>query len=86
MAERVGGKVDLYFFFKHSITTCKSTPLLIKFFRSLIAWLVKFIKNETVEIANFSGGIAFDFSVDVVANTVFWSHETKKLIGLSFMF
>ena len=36
--------------------------------------------------ANFSGGIAFDLSVDVVANIVFWSHETKKLIGPSFMF
>ena len=30
--------------------------------------------------ANFSGVIAFDFSIDVVANTVFGSHETKKLI------
>ena len=28
--------------------------------------------------ANFSGVIAFDFSIDVVANTVFGSHETKK--------
>ena len=27
---------------------------------------------------NFSGVIAFDFSIDVVANTVFGSHETKK--------
>ena len=25
--------------------------------------------------ANFSGVIAFDFSIDVVANTVFVSHE-----------
>ena len=25
--------------------------------------------------ANFSGVIAFDFSIDVVANTVFLSHE-----------
>ena len=31
--------------------------------------------------ANFSGVTAFDFSTDVVANTVFGSHETKKLIG-----
>ena len=30
--------------------------------------------------ANFAGIIAFDFSIDVVANTVFGSHETKKLI------
>ena len=30
--------------------------------------------------ANFSGVIAFDFSIGVVANTVFGSHETKKLI------
>ena len=30
--------------------------------------------------ANFSGVIAFDFLIDVVANTVFGSHETKKLI------
>ena len=28
--------------------------------------------------ANFAGVIAFDFSIDVVANTVFGSHETKK--------
>ena len=28
--------------------------------------------------ANFSGVIGFDFSIDVVANTVFGSHETKK--------
>ena len=28
--------------------------------------------------ANFSGVIAFDFSIDVVANTVFGSHKTKK--------
>ena len=28
--------------------------------------------------ANFSGVIAFDFSIGVVANTVFGSHETKK--------
>ena len=28
--------------------------------------------------ANFSGVIAFDFSIDAVANTVFGSHETKK--------
>ena len=32
--------------------------------------------------ANFSGVIAFDFSIDVVANTVFESHETKNLIGI----
>ena len=31
--------------------------------------------------AIFAGVIAFDFSIDVVANTVFGSHETKKLIG-----
>ena len=31
--------------------------------------------------ANFSDVTAFDFSIDVVANTVFGSHETKKLIG-----
>ena len=31
--------------------------------------------------ANFSGVNAFDFSTDVVANTAFGSHETKKLIG-----
>ena len=36
--------------------------------------------------ANFSGVIAFDFSIDVVANTVFGSHETKELMGPSFMF
>ena len=36
--------------------------------------------------ANFSGVIAFDFSIDVVANTVFGSHETKNLSGPSFMF
>ena len=30
--------------------------------------------------ANFSGVIGFDFSTDVVPNTVFGSHETKKLI------
>ena len=30
--------------------------------------------------ANFSGVISFDFSIDAVANTVFGSHETKKLI------
>ena len=30
--------------------------------------------------ANFSGVIAFDFLIDVVTNTVFGSHETKKLI------
>ena len=34
--------------------------------------------------ANFSGVIAFDFSTDVVANTAFGSHETKKLIGTQF--
>ena len=34
--------------------------------------------------ANFSGVIAFDFSIDVVANTVFGSHETKKLIRTKF--
>ena len=28
--------------------------------------------------ANFSGVIAFDFLIDVVANLVFGSHETKK--------
>ena len=31
--------------------------------------------------ANFSDVTAFGFSIDVVANTVFGSHETKKLIG-----
>ena len=31
--------------------------------------------------ANFSDVTAFDFSIDVVANTVFGSHETKNLIG-----
>ena len=30
--------------------------------------------------ANFSGVIAFHFSIDVAANTVFGGHETKKLI------
>ena len=30
--------------------------------------------------ANFSGVISFDFSIDAVANTVFGSHETKKLL------
>ena len=35
--------------------------------------------------ANFSGVIAFDFSIDV-ANTVFGSHETKNLSEPSFMF
>ena len=34
------------FFFKHSITTRKSTSLSIECCRRLIAWLVKFIKNE----------------------------------------
>ena len=34
--------------------------------------------------ANFSGVIAFDFSIDVVANTVLRSHETKKLIRTYF--
>ena len=29
---------------------------------------------------NFSGVIAFDFTIDVT-NTIFGSHETKKLIG-----
>ena len=29
--------------------------------------------------ANLSGVIAFHFSIDVVANTVFGSHKTKKL-------
>ena len=36
--------------------------------------------------ANFSGVISFDFSIDVVANTVCGSHETKNLSGPSFMF
>ena len=36
--------------------------------------------------ANFSGVIAFDFSIYLVANTVFGSHETKNLSGPSFMF
>ena len=36
--------------------------------------------------ANFTGVIAFDFSIDVVANTVCGSHETKNLSGPSFMF
>ena len=58
-------KVSTFFFFKHSLTTCKSTSLSIECCRSLIAWLVKFIKNEPVEIADFSGGIAYDFSVGV---------------------
>ena len=31
--------------------------------------------------ANFSDVTDFDFSIDVVANTVFGSHETKELIG-----
>ena len=31
--------------------------------------------------ANSSGVIAFDFSIDVVTNTIFGSHKTKKLIG-----
>ena len=31
--------------------------------------------------ANFSGVIAFDFTIDVVTNTIFGGHETKKLIG-----
>ena len=31
--------------------------------------------------ANFSDVTAFDFPIDVVANTVFGSHETKNLIG-----
>ena len=30
--------------------------------------------------ANFSDVTAFNFSIDIVANTVFGSHETKKLI------
>ena len=34
--------------------------------------------------ANFSGIIAFDFSTDVVANTVFGSQEQKKLIRTLF--
>ena len=34
--------------------------------------------------ANFSGVIAFDFSIDAVANTVFGSHETKKLSRTKF--
>ena len=36
--------------------------------------------------ADFSGVIAFDFSIDVVANTVLRSHETKNLSGPIFMF
>ena len=36
--------------------------------------------------ANFSGVIAFDFTIDVVTNTIFGSHETKNLSGTSFMF
>ena len=37
--------------------------------------------------ANFSGVIAFDFLIDVVANLVFGSHKTKKnLSGPSFVF
>ena len=36
--------------------------------------------------ANFSGVIAFDFSIYVVANTVSGSHERKDLSGPSFMF
>ena len=34
--------------------------------------------------ANSSDAIAFDFSINVVANTVFGSRETKKLIGTQF--
>ena len=37
-------------FFKHSITTCKSTSLSIECCRRLIAWLVKLIKNEKLRI------------------------------------
>ena len=33
---------------------------------------------------NFSGVIAFDFSIDVARNTVFGSHETKTFIGTLF--
>ena len=33
---------------------------------------------------NFSGVTAFDFPIDVVANTVFGSHETKQLIRTQF--
>ena len=33
--------------------------------------------GRTLE-ANFSGVIAFDFSINVVANTVFGSHKQKK--------
>ena len=33
---------------------------------------------------NFSGVIVFDFSIYVVTNTIFVSHETKKLIGTKF--
>ena len=36
--------------------------------------------------ANFAGVIAFDFSTDVVANTVFGSHEQKNLSEPSVMF
>ena len=33
--------------------------------------------GRTLEV-NFSGVIAFDFSINVVANTVFGSHKQKK--------
>ena len=36
--------------------------------------------------ANFSGVVNFDFSMFVVANTVFGNHETKNFSGPSFMF
>ena len=36
--------------------------------------------------ANFSGVIAFDFSVDAVANTVLGVTKQKNLSGPSFMF
>ena len=36
--------------------------------------------------ANFSGVVAFDSSIYVVANTVFGSHETKNFSGPSFLF
>ena len=38
--------------------------------------------HKTLTPLRFTGkNEPFDFSIDVVANTVFGSHETKKLIG-----
>ena len=36
--------------------------------------------------ANISGVVAFDFSIYVVANTVFGSHEKKNFSGPRFIF